>query len=175
MQLRWYSFLVLLLASAFAGCDRGSRPPLVGDVAPAFTVKDEDRTVSLSDFRGRVVVLNFWATWCPPCIEEMPSLVALQERMGDRIVVLAVSTDTDKQAYDRFLRQHRVKLLTVRDAAQKSNTLYGTRGLPETFVIDQFGVVRRKFVGPLDWTGPEIVDYLSKLSSQPSAAPASGS
>lgn len=162
---RTWPFLALLLMVFAAGCDRGAKPPLVGDTAPAFTVKDDDRSVSLEQFRGKVVVLNFWATWCPPCVEEMPSLVQLQKRMGDRVVVLGVSNDTNKQAYDNFLKQYGVDFLTVRDPRAHSNALYGTRGLPETFVIDQGGVVRRKFVGPLNWTDAEIVDFLTKLSA----------
>jgi len=72
------------------------------------------------------VVLNFWATWCPPCIEEMPSLVQMQQRMKQKgVTVLAVSVDADQSSYQRFLRDHNVNLLSVRDADQKSNALYG--------------------------------------------------
>ncbi len=113
---------------------------------------------------GQVVVLNFWATWCAPCVEEVPSLVEMQRRMKDKgVTVLAVSVDADAAAYQRFVKNHNVNLLTVRDADQKSNSLYGTSVFPETFIIDRNGVVRRKFIGAVDWTEPEITDYLSKL------------
>lgn len=127
-------------------------------------MRDSDRTVTLSQLKGQVVVLNFWATWCPPCIEEMPSLVRMQARMKPQgVTVLAVSLDVDDDNYRRFVRDHSVNLLTVRDADQKSNALYGTFKFPETYIIDRNGVMRRKFIGPVDWTEPEIIDFLGKL------------
>jgi peroxiredoxin len=158
------ALIACLLFIALSGCYTGSRPPRIGSNAPDFTVQDSDRTVVLDQFRGQVVVLNFWATWCPPCVEEMPSLVEMQRRMKAKgITVVAVSIDVDENAYRQFLKQHGVDLLTVRDPAQKTPTLYGTHGWPETFIIDRKGVMRRKFIGPVDWTEPEITDFLSKL------------
>ena len=137
---------------------------MIGKPAPQFTVQDSDRTVSLSDLKGKVVVLNFWATWCPPCVEEMPSLIQMQQRMENKgVIVLEVSVDDDQSNYQKFLRDNRVNLLTVRDADQKSNNLYGTFKFPETYIIDRNGVVRRKFIGPVDWTQADVLDYLSKL------------
>jgi len=127
-------------------------------------VQDSDRKITLSQLRGNVVVLNFWATWCPPCIEEMPSLVAMQQRLHTKgVKVLAVSIDDDEGAYHDFLKNYKVDLLTVRDAAHHSNSLYGTLKFPETYIIDRDGIVRRKFIGAVDWSQPEIVDFLSKL------------
>jgi len=153
----------LALLVVLAGCYGGSRPTRIGSAAPDFTVKDDARSISLHDLKGKVVLLNFWATWCPPCVEEMPSLVALQTKMKDKVTVLAISVDVDEGAYKKFVKDHGVDLLTVRDPDEKSNTLYGTFKYPETYVIDRDGVVRRKFVGPVDWTNPDIVQYLSKL------------
>ena len=154
--------LLLLLCS---GCQRGARPALVGDPAPDFTVRDAEREISLRQFRGKVVVLNFWATWCPPCVEEMPSLLALQQKMPGRVTVLAISTDQSDSAYRAFIRDHNLSpgLLTIRDASQHSNALYGSFGFPETYIIDAGGTLRRKFIGPVDWTRPEMLDYLSRL------------
>ena len=154
-----FGFLILALAA----CNRGSTPELVNHRAPEFTVRDSDRAVALRDFRGKVVILNFWATWCPPCVEEMPALSAMQEQLRERVNVLAVSVDQDADAYRRFLEEHKIKLLTVRDAEQKSNRLYGTSKYPETYIIDRTGIVRRKFIGPVQWTSPEILDYLRNL------------
>jgi peroxiredoxin len=149
---------------ALSGCYSGSRPPRIGTAAPDFTVRDTDRAVTLSQLKGQVVVLNFWATWCPPCIEEMPSLVQMQQRMKPKgITVLAVSVDVDQTNYQRFLKDHNVNLLAVRDGDQKSNALYGTFRFPETYVIDRNGIMRRKFIGPVDWTEPDIIEYLGKL------------
>jgi cytochrome c biogenesis protein CcmG/thiol:disulfide interchange protein DsbE len=153
----------VVLAGA-VGCYSGSRPPRIGTAAPDFTVKDADRQVTLSQLRGQVVVLNFWATWCPPCVEETPSLLQMQQRLKDKgVVVLAVSVDADEGAYRRFLKDHNVNLLTVRDVDQKSNNLYGTIRFPETYIIDRKGVVRRKFIGAVDWNSAEITDFLTKL------------
>jgi cytochrome c biogenesis protein CcmG/thiol:disulfide interchange protein DsbE len=156
--------IALILLLLLAGCYSGGRPPRIGTNAPNFTVQDADRKITLSDYRGQVVVLNFWATWCPPCVEETPSLVQMQQRLKDKgIVVLAVSTDADDAAYHRFIKDHNVNLLTVRDAKQTSNSLYGTVMFPETWIIDRNGVVRRKFVGAVDWNTPEVIEFLTRL------------
>lgn len=151
----------LILLSA---CNRGSRPPRVGSPAKEFTLQDSDRTVSLNQFRGQVVVLNFWATWCPPCVEELPSMMDMQDQMRARgVIVLGVSIDVDSDAYHRFLKLHNVNFLTVRDPEQKVAELYGTSGWPETYVIDREGILRRKFVGPVNWDSPDVIQFLSKL------------
>jgi peroxiredoxin len=147
-----------------AACFSGSRPTRIGSAARDFTVQDSDRKVSLNQFRGQVVILNFWATWCPPCLEELPSMAALQERTRSKgIVVLGVSIDVDEDAYHRFLRARSVNFLTVRDPEQKVATMYGTTGWPESYIIDRQGVLRRKFVGAVDWSSPEVIDFLNKL------------
>jgi peroxiredoxin len=145
-----------------AGCDRGSHPSNIGKPAPMFTMSDGVQTVDLGKLRGRVVVLNLWATWCAPCVEELPSLLTLQQKMPG-IAVVAVSTDQDDTVYRKFLVKHHVDVLTVRDADQKVNQMYGTVMIPETYIIDRQGVIRRKFIGAQDWTGSEIVDYLARL------------
>ena len=152
----------LLLLLFAAGCDRGSHPQQTGRLAPDFTVSDGSRSVHLADYRGKVVVLNFWATWCPPCIEELPSLTAMQQQLP-QVQVLAVSTDEDPAAYRSFLTENKIALLTVEDQARHSSALYGTFRYPETYVIDQHGVIRRRFIGPQNWTSPEILAYLSRL------------
>jgi len=158
------AFVGFLFLLALSGCYSGTRPPRIGASAPDFTLTDSDRTVQLSQLKGQVVLLNFWATWCPPCVEEMPSLVQMQNRMkGKGITVVAVSIDVDEKAYHQFVKEHGVNLLTVRDPDQKTPNLYGTHGWPETYVIDRNGVIRRKFIGAVDWTAPDITDFLSKL------------
>jgi cytochrome c biogenesis protein CcmG, thiol:disulfide interchange protein DsbE len=153
---------VLLLA--LSACYSGTRPPHIGSNAPDFTVQDSQSKVTLSQFHGQVVVLNFWATWCPPCVEEMPSLVEMQRQLQAKgVTVLAVSIDQDESAYLQFVHDHAANLLTVRDPDQKTPRLYGTHGWPETYIIDRNGVIQRKFIGPVDWTDPEITDFLGKL------------
>ena len=156
--------VLLAFILLWVGCYSGSRPPRIGSTAPDFIVQDADRKVELRDYRGKIVVLNFWATWCPPCVEEMPSLVQLQQRFKNKgVTVVGVSVDADGDAYHKFLKDHGIDFLTVRDADQKSNNLYGTFKFPETYIIDRNGVLRRKFIGAVDWSQPEIVDFLNKL------------
>jgi len=144
------------------GCDRGSHPGNIDKPAPQFVLSDGTRTADLSKLRGHIVVLNLWATFCAPCIEELPSLLALQRQMPD-VAVVAVSMDQDPDVYQRFLVEHHVDVLTVRDGDQRVNALYGTVQIPETYIIDRQGVLRRKFIGAQNWTSPEIIGYLSKL------------
>ena len=156
--------LLAILTVLLPGCYRGSRPPRIGTAAPDFTLQDADRKVILSEFRGKVVVLNFWATWCGPCVEEMPSLVQLQQRFKNKgVTVLGVSIDVDGDAYHKFLKDYKIDFLTVRDPDQKASNVYGSFKWPETYIIDREGIVRRKFIGAVEWSQPEIVDFLSKL------------
>ena len=145
-----------------SGCDRGSHPGNIGKPAPLFIMSDGTRTVDLSKLRGQVVVLNLWATWCAPCIEELPSLLEMQKRMPN-VAVVAVSMDQDPDVYRKFLADHHVDVLTLRDQEMKVNALYGTVQIPETYIIDRQGILRRKFIGAQDWTSPEIMGFLSKL------------
>jgi cytochrome c biogenesis protein CcmG, thiol:disulfide interchange protein DsbE len=158
------TLVVIGLLLALIGCYSGTHPPRIGSSAPDFTVQDSDHKVTLSQFRGQVVVLNFWATWCPPCVEETPSMVRMQSRMKDKgVVVLAVSIDVDEAAYHKFLKDYSVNMVTVRDEDQKAASLYGTHGWPESYIIDRSGIIRRKFIGPVQWNSPEVTEFLSKL------------
>jgi peroxiredoxin len=97
-------------------------------------------------------------------VEEVPSLVEMQRRLKAKgVTVLAVSVDVDQDAFQQFVKNHNVNLVTVRDPSGKSNQLYGTFRFPESYIIDREGVMRRKFIGAVDWTAPEITDFLSKL------------
>jgi thiol-disulfide isomerase/thioredoxin len=155
--------LLLVLATLpLTACDRDNRPARIGSPAPEFTLSDGAQTVDLSHLRGRTVVLNLWATWCVPCVEELPSLIALQHRQP-QLIVLAISQDDDSAAYRQFLLDNHVDLLTLRDPTARVPHLYGTVKIPETYIIDRDGVLRRKFVNAQDWTSPQILDYLAKL------------
>jgi len=162
------SILGLLLSLlCTAGCNRGSLPRNIGTLAPEFTLRDADtgQTISLRQYRGQVVLLNFWATWCPPCLEELPSLLDLHRRMP-QLAILAISVDTDAASYQQFLRENRVDFIDLRDPEQTVNHIYGTVQFPETYVIDPSGRLRRKFIGAQDWTSPEITHYLQAISAQ---------
>lgn len=154
--------LLLCVALAANGCNRGDHPQQVSKQAPDFTVHDGARTVHLQDYRGKVVVLNFWATWCAPCLDELPSLQQMQQQLP-QVQVLAVSIDDDPVAYANFLKQYKLTLLSVRDGSKGANLRFGSVQVPETYVVDRSGVIRRKFIGAQEWTSPEIEGFLSKL------------
>lgn len=123
--------------------------------------------MSLKQYRGKVVVLNFWASWCPPCLAEFPSLIQLQRDLPN-VVVLAVSFDTDANAYRQYLiDNHITGITTILDTTQQSNQAFDTTRPPETYIIDRKGIIRRKFIGMPDvdgaWTNPEILNYLRNL------------
>ena len=155
--------LLLLAPLLFSlGCDRGDHPEHLSTPAPQFTISDGTETLDLARLRGRVVVLNLWATWCTPCLEELPSLLELQHR-DPNLAVVGVSLDESEPLYRRFLRDHNVQITTVRDADGRINALYGTAQIPETYIIDKQGILRRKFVNAQNWTSPEIRSYLQHL------------
>ncbi len=138
----------------------------VGDRAPQFSIKaDNGHTYTRSDFGGKLLILNFWATWCPPCREELPSLDALQRTLGPRgLVVLAVSVDKDEKAYRDFLAANKVAMTTARDPGQEINREYGTVQFPESYIIDQNGKVVEKIISSTNWMDPRMIDYVqSKL------------
>lgn len=137
----------------------------VGDSAPDFQITaDDGKKISRSDFGGRLLVLNFWATWCPPCIQEMPSLDAFQQRMrGKGVVVLGISVDKNERSYREFLRRAKVSFITARDPEAEISSSYGTFKYPETYVIDREGKVLEKFIGPEDWLAPQLIARIEKL------------
>jgi len=163
LRRRGLSLLTLALCGLLtAACDRGGHPARIGSRAPQFAVSDGTQTVDLANLRGHIVLLNFWASWCVPCIEETPSLKQLQTDMP-QVTVVGVSSDEDAAAYSQFLAENHINFLTVRDSSGRVPLLYGTIKLPETYVIDREGILRRKFVSAQNWTSPEILDYLGKL------------
>ncbi len=136
-----------------------------GDSAPNFSVTTESgQTITKSNFGGKLLVLNFWATWCPPCIEEFPSLDAFQRQMKNSgVVVLGVSIDKNEAAYKAFIKQNQPSIQLSRDAEANIASDYGTFKWPETYVIDQSGKVVLKYIGPKDWTNPAVVNPIKAL------------
>jgi cytochrome c biogenesis protein CcmG, thiol:disulfide interchange protein DsbE len=139
------------------------RVVVAGDPAPEFTVKaDTGRTVSLPNFGGKVLVLNFWASWCPPCLQETPSLSKFAaDYAGKGVVVLALSVDQDQKAYDRFMQRFKPQFLTARDSTVHEE--YGTFIYPESYIIDSKGKVLKKIAEAADWNDPALRQYFDSL------------
>ena len=138
---------------------------LVGDRAPDFkVVTDGGRSITRSNFRGRLLVLNFWATWCPPCIEEIPSLNEFQKRLASQgVVVLGVSVDKSEKVYREFLRKANVSFQTARDPEAGISAQYGTFKFPETYVIDSSGRVVQKHIGARNWSDEQLLTEIRAL------------
>lgn len=146
---------------------RQGEPSMAGKPAPDFTFTLDGKPMRLADLRGKVVVLNFWATWCPPCIEEMPSLNRLHAQMAPQgVFVFGVSVDDDHAAYKKFLTDHQIRFPTWRDPAKKVNAEYGTFMYPETYIIARDGKIARKIIGPQDWGSAELTAYIRDLSAK---------
>jgi peroxiredoxin len=134
--------------------------------APNFSLPDLDgKMVSLSDYRGKVVLLNIWATWCPPCVEEMPSMEKLyQELQGEGFEILAVSIDeSGAQDVLPFMQKHKLSFPALTDSKGAIKNLYQTTGVPESFIIDKDGILVEKVIGPRNWAIPEAIRYFRNL------------
>lgn len=143
-----------------------SRPLQVGDKAPDLKLKGAfGGEGKLSDYRGKVVLLNFWATWCSPCVTEMPSLQTLYYHYGaDDFEIVAVALDQEgATVVQQFAAANKLEFALVTDEAGLSEEIYRLTGLPETYIIDKEGIIRHKIVGPLDWTQRDNVKLIYDL------------
>jgi len=155
------------LALFIAGC--GESPVAsVGKPAPDFdTVDMQGEIWSLSKQRGQVVFVNFWATWCAPCREEMPSMQKLYERLPkDKFKMVALYNNDKSATVKSFVAKLGITIPILNDESNIIGPRYGLTGLPETFIIDKQGVIREKFIGPVEWDSPKIVDMLTKLINE---------
>ncbi len=143
----------------------------IGQTAPDFTIKDQSgHPIKLSDYQGKVVFLNFWATWCVPCVEEAPEMEKLNARLKDRkFQMLTVAIDTDWKPVNEFYAVHNLTVPVFLDPGQQiARGLYKITGVPETFLIDANGHVVRHTFGE-HWADPRIVSYIESLIRQQEA------
>jgi peroxiredoxin len=151
--------------------ERAPDPVGRGTRAPGFELPDasDGRIRSLDEFRGKVVLLNFWATWCKPCEDEMPSMERLHRRLeGTDFSLLAISVDTDTLAAKYFRDRLELTFPILLDPESRVARTYQTTGYPESFLLDRNGViVSQRFVGPREWDDPAYVDLVQRLLAGP--------
>ena len=162
------AFLGIVVVFALPSYRHGEAS-VAGKRAEDFALNLNGKPAHLSDLRGKVVVLNFWGTWCPPCVEETPELNRLQKYIASRNgVVLGVAADEDQGVYEKFLRDQGVNFATYRDPNTKDNhspiaESYGTSMIPETYIIDRQGKIARKIIGFQKWDSPQMRAYFDSL------------
>ena len=161
-------FLAIIVIFAMPSYRHGEAS-VAGTRAEDFAMQLDGKPTHLSDLRGKIVVLNFWGSWCPPCIEETPALNRLQKYISARNgVVLGVAADEDPAAYENFLKEHGVIFETYRDPATKDQhspiaQSYGTSMIPETYIIGRDGKIARKIIGMQEWDSPEMLAYFDSI------------
>jgi peroxiredoxin len=178
---KFAAILVIVGASALYVISREQRK--AAGLVPGAAVPDlrlpslAGGTTDLGDLRGRVVLVNFWATWCPPCVAEMPSLDRLARALGgEGLVVVGVSVDEDETALRAFVARHGLAFPILRDRGAHTAAAWRTAGYPQTFLVARDGTLVRTFLGPAEWDTPEALSYFRGLlrggAASPSTSPA---
>ena len=170
---RLVMFYLILSATVLmmSGCSKKEQEVSVAGVhetkpAPDITVNSlKSEPLKLSTLKGKVVLLNFWATWCPPCREEIPSMIKLNNAMaGKPFQMVAVSIDEGGvPEIESFFKTSGFSLPTYTDPGGVASKIYGLTGVPESFVIDKNGILVKKVIGPLSWDSPETISFLEGL------------
>jgi len=167
-----YQLLIYLILLQFflQGCEKiigGKKIPQmeIGKPAPDFVLQDvSGKSWKLSDQKGKVVFLNFWATWCKPCRDEMPSMVSLDRAMaGKQFQMLTIVFNDDHKTAENFARQLGATFPVLSNPSPELNEAYMITGIPETFIIDAEGILRHKFIGPHNWNTWEMSNLMFGL------------
>src|SRR5882762_10078290 len=160
---------VVILALFAMPSYRQGEDTIAGQKAEDFAMTLSGKPTHLSDLKGKIVVLNFFGSWCSPCIEEAPELNKLQKRIESRnAMIVGVAADDDIAAYEKFLKDQNINFPTYRDPGTKDShsplaAAYGTSMYPETYIIDRKGKIARKIIGPQDWNSPEMLAYFDSI------------
>jgi peroxiredoxin len=165
------SIIVFSLMQTDSVLDSEKQQKIAVDLpAPNFTFPDlNGKMVSLVDYKGKVVLVNIWATWCPPCVDEMPSMEKLYQLLnGENFEILAVSIDTKgRKVVAPFMKKYKLTFPALIDSKGIIKTTYKTTGVPESFIIDKQGILIKKIIGPLNWANPEVFGFLKDLIQRP--------
>jgi len=175
---RLNTLLICMLMAFFlflnAGCENISgfgnvKRMKIGKPAPDFVLQDESgKAWKLSDLKGKVVFVNFWATWCKPCRDEMPSMIALDTAMADKpFQMLAIVFNDDFHLAKSFAQRLGATFPVLSNPGQELTQAYMITGIPETFLIDADGILRHKFIGPYDWNSEEMRNVILDLFNTP--------
>jgi len=157
----------LLLLSAVGCNERSDSVPKakIGQPAPDFTLQTVDgRSITLSSLRGKVVLVNFWATWCPPCREEMPSMEEMYRNYAPGgLELLAINIEENgPQVLPGFLNDHPHTFPVLMDTEARVQNSYGVFQFPETYIVDRNGIIVDKVIGAIDWTAPPVLVELNR-------------
>jgi thiol-disulfide isomerase/thioredoxin len=165
---RWGCLWLCALAVLGSAHAAPALVPWGGGAAPALALRDtEGRTHDLAAYRGKVVLVNFWATWCEPCRQEMPSIQRLRDRLaGKPFAVLAVNVDEPDARVRRFLEQTALDLPILMDPDKVVTRRWGVRVLPVTFLVGPDGRVRYRLVGDLDWNSETVAGVIAGLMAE---------
>jgi len=127
-----------------------------------YTMKDE--IVTKNDIIGKTVLINFWATWCPPCVEELPLFMKMQQKYkGKDVILMLVNVGEKKEDIESFLRENKLSIDVYRDPDKEVSKTFGTYKYPETYIIDRNGILKKKIIGSITWVEGEIWGYLDKV------------
>lgn len=159
---------IVVLGAALVWVVGGTLEPKItnaGDTAPNFKVVTEDgKTITRGDFGGKLLVLNFWASWCPPCVSETPSLEEFARELAPQgVVVLGVSSDRNENLYHKFIQRFGITFETARDPQADISASYGTFQIPETYLIDRNGKVLEKVISNQNWMDPEFLARVRRM------------
>ena len=155
-------FILFFIVASLQGGEFVTVGSKVPDVK---VVRSDGKYVSLASFKGKVVLINFWATWCPPCVREMPELNKLYKKFKkDGLVILPIANPRDSvERVKAFFKYVGIDFPYYVDENFTATRLFGVRALPTTFVVDRKGVVRQVFIGMRPWMSPQFVDYFKSL------------
>ncbi len=166
-MIRYVLCLLSLIAALGSGpaAAGGDLKPWTGGPAPKLALRDlAGNPVKLADFSGKVILVNFWATWCAPCIEEMPSMQRLRDKLAlAGFEVLAINFQEGQARIEDFLKKRPLKLTILRDHDGSARTAWGVRGFPTSFVIDTEQRIRYMVTGDVDWTSSKVESQIREL------------